>query len=207
MRPPTTYCTKEAEGKIMYHMHESLLSGYLGKHKTREWVTQLFYWFGVREDCNLWVEKYDTCASVRSLHKTPELPLDKCPLGHNGQIGKKYPWPSSTDTKGKSLHTAGRRSLHKVGGTLCSARPNSNCMSWVDTEWSNCQVWLPELCTVCKTRTSPGNPRCNGQAEPFNRTLLKMIKPYLKGEQRNWNMHLGGCLAAAYWGTIHESTR
>ena len=46
-----------------------------------------------------------------------------------------------------------------------------------------------ELCKsleIQKTRTSPGNPRCNSQAECFNRTLLKMIKAYLKGEQRNW---------------------
>ena len=56
-----------------------------------------------------------------------------------------------------------------------------------------------------RTRTSPGNPRCNGQTECFNRTLLKMIKAYLKGEQRNWDKHLG-CLAAAYRGARHEST-
>ena len=42
-------------------------------------------------------------------------------------------------------------------------------------------------------------------AECFNRTLLKMIKAYLKGEQRNWDKHLG-CLSAAYQGIIHEST-
>ena len=44
---------------------------------------------------------------------------------------------------------------------------------------------LCKLLEIHKTRTSPGNPRCNGQAECFNRTLLKMIKAYLKGEQRN----------------------
>ena len=66
-------------------------------------------------------------------------------------------------------------------------------------------VELCKLLEIQKTRTSPGNPRCNGQAECFNRTLLKMIKVYLKGEQRNWDKHLG-CLAAAYQGTIHEST-
>ena len=64
---------------------------------------------------------------------------------------------------------------------------------------------LCQLQEIQKTRTSPGNPRCNGQAECFNRTLLKMIKAYLMGEQRNWDKHLG-CLAAAYRGTRHEST-
>ena len=64
---------------------------------------------------------------------------------------------------------------------------------------------LCQLLEIQKTRTSAGNPRCNGQAECFNRTLLKMIKAYLKGEQRNWDKHLG-CLAVAYRGTRHEST-
>ena len=41
---------------------------------------------------------------------------------------------------------------------------------------------LCKLLEIQNTRTSTGNPRCNGQAECFNRTLLKMIKAYLKGE-------------------------
>ena len=43
------------------------------------------------------------------------------------------------------------------------------------------------------------------QVEHFNRTLVGMIKSYLKGQQHNWDQHLG-CLAAAYWATPHEST-
>ena len=64
---------------------------------------------------------------------------------------------------------------------------------------------LCHLLEIHKTRTSPGNPRCNEQAEWFNQTLLKMIIAYLKGEQRNWDKHLG-FLAGAYWAMIHEST-
>ena len=32
--------------EIMYQMHESLLIGHLGKHKTRKCIIQHFYWFG-----------------------------------------------------------------------------------------------------------------------------------------------------------------
>lgn len=59
---------------------------------------------------------------------------------------------------------------------------------------------------VRKTRTSVRNPRGNGQVERFNRTLLRMIKAYLCGEQRDWDLHLG-CLAGAYRATPNESTR
>ena len=35
---------------------------------------------------------------------------------------------------------------------------------------------LCRLLEIRKTRTTPGNPRCNGQTERFNKTLLRMIK-------------------------------
>ena len=66
-----------------------------------------------------------------------------------------------------------------------------------------------ELCRMLeirKTRTSARNPRGDGQAERFNRTLLRMIKAYLCGEQTEWDLHLG-CLAGAYRATPNESTR
>ena len=62
-----------------------------------------------------------------------------------------------------------------------------------------------QLLEIRKTQSSPGNPRCNGQIERFNSTLLKMIKDYLKGQQTDWHKHLG-CLAGAYRGIIHKST-
>ena len=66
-----------------------------------------------------------------------------------------------------------------------------------------------ELCRtleIKKTRSSARNPKGNGQVERNNRTLLKMIKAFLKGEQSDWDQHLG-CLAGAYRATPHEATR
>lgn len=64
---------------------------------------------------------------------------------------------------------------------------------------------LCRLLEIRKTRTSPGNPKCNGQTERFNKTLIRMIKAFLKGQQRDWDRNLG-CLAAAYRSSRHEST-
>ena len=66
-----------------------------------------------------------------------------------------------------------------------------------------------ELCRmleVRKTRTSVRNPRGNGQAERFSRTLLRMIKAYLCGEQKEGDLHLG-CLAGAYRATPNEAIK
>ena len=65
---------------------------------------------------------------------------------------------------------------------------------------------LCRLLEVKKTRTSPRNPRGNGQTERYNRTLLKMIKAYLTGEQEDWDLNLG-CLAGAYNATPNESSK
>ncbi len=64
---------------------------------------------------------------------------------------------------------------------------------------------LCRLLEVRKTRTSVCNPRCNGQAERFNRTLMRMVKAYLKGGKTEWDQNLG-CLAAAYRATPNETT-
>ena len=65
---------------------------------------------------------------------------------------------------------------------------------------------LCRMLEIKKTRTSARNPRCNGQTERFNRTLVRIIKAYLKNEQTGWDLHLG-CLAAAYRSTPHESSQ
>ena len=67
---------------------------------------------------------------------------------------------------------------------------------------------IADLChmlDIRKTRTSPGRPQGNGQTERFNRTLIRMVKCFLKGEQTHWDRHLG-CLAGAYRQSRHDST-
>ena len=65
---------------------------------------------------------------------------------------------------------------------------------------------LCKLMEVRKTRTSVRNPKGNGQVENFNKTLVRMIKAYVKGEQENWNLNLG-CLAAAFRVTPSASSK
>ena len=60
---------------IMYSMHNSILSGHLGKKKTTEKSLQRFYWFGLRDDINIWIRKCDICAANKRPQKTPRAPL------------------------------------------------------------------------------------------------------------------------------------
>ena len=66
-----------------------------------------------------------------------------------------------------------------------------------------------EMCRMLemkKSRTSPRNPKGNSQSERFNRTLLRMIKAYLRGSQKYWDLHIA-CLAGAYRATPNEATK
>ena len=49
---------------------------------------------------------------------------------------------------------------------------------------SNIFKELCEMLEIRKTRSSPRNPKSNGQPERFNRSLLPMIRSYLKGPAR-----------------------
>jgi hypothetical protein len=58
---------------------------------------------------------------------------------------------------------------------------------------------------IRKTRSSPRHPICNGQVERYNKTLVSMIKAYIRDEQTEWDQNLG-CLSGAYRSTVHETT-
>ncbi len=62
---------------------------------------------------------------------------------------------------------------------------------------------------VTRNKEKPHKPKKskgNGQTERFNRTLVKMVKAYLTGEQDEWDLNLG-CIAGAYRSTSSETTK
>ena len=63
-------------------MHNSIISGHLGRKKTLEKLLQRFFWYGVREDVYMWIIKLrDVCATIKPLHKVPRAPLGKMQVG------------------------------------------------------------------------------------------------------------------------------
>ena len=66
---------------ILYHMHEGLLSGHLGKQKTQERLLARCYWFGIRNDLDLWIDRCDNCAAIKKPPRPPKAPLGQMPVG------------------------------------------------------------------------------------------------------------------------------
>jgi hypothetical protein len=45
--------------------HNSVLSGHLDKKKTKEKLSQRFFWFEMREDINIWIQQCEICCAIK----------------------------------------------------------------------------------------------------------------------------------------------
>lgn len=213
--------------EICKQMHNSLLFGHLGKKKTREKALQQYYWYGIREEINNWVDRCDMCGAVKKTPKTPRAPLGDMRVGAPmDRISTDILGPLPRTPRGNKYILVVTDHFTKwveifaipdFSATTCANKildeviARFGCPLYIHSDQGTnyeSQIFsdLCKLLEIKKTRTSPGNPRCNGQTERFNSTLLKMIKAYLKGEQTDWDIHLG-CLSSAYRSTPNETTR
>ena len=212
--------------EVFLQMHNTLLSGHLGAGKTRGKTTQRFYWFEMREDLNNWVKQCDICAVNKAPSKKPCAPLGSMIVGapldriaidvmgplpitprknryvlvitdHFTKWVEIFPIPDQTAVTCANILL--NEIIARFGTPLdLHSDQGRNFESEIFSE-------LCRLLEIRKTRTSARHPQCNGQVERFNKTMIKMIKSYLRGEQTNWDLNLG-CLTAAYRATPHEST-
>ena len=213
--------------EVLFQMHNSLVSGHLGCKKTKEKILQRFYWYSLKDEVVLHIQKCDTCAADKRPPKVPRAPMGSLRVGAPGDcIATDYLGPLPITDRGHMYillftdHFTKNVEVIPVGdmtAEVCAKK----LLNEVISRWG-CPLSIhsdqgrtyesrvfKELCRMLeirKTRTSARNPRGNGQAERFNRILLRMIKAYLCGEQTEWDLHLG-CLAGAYRATPNESTR
>ena len=216
----------EMKEEVLKNMHNSVMSGHLGKNKTKEKLVQRFYWYEMKEDIRIWISQCDICAANKPPQKSSRAPLGKMPVG--GPIDRlatdligplpitprnnRYiltvtdyftKWVEVFPVPDQTAATCANLILNEVicrfGSPLSVHSDQGRCYE---------SVIFQELCEILdirKTRTSPRNPKCNGQVERFNRSLISMVKSYLRGEQTNWDTNLG-CLAGAYRASPHETT-
>ena len=70
--------------EVLFQMHDSLLSGHMGLKKTKEKILQRFYWYSLKDDVAIYIQKCDTCAADKRPNKTPRAPLGSLRFGAPG---------------------------------------------------------------------------------------------------------------------------
>jgi hypothetical protein len=62
--------------------HNSKLSGHFGRKKTLQRIRREFYWFEMREDVAIWMQRCDVCAQSKVTNTKPKAPLGSIPVGN-----------------------------------------------------------------------------------------------------------------------------
>ena len=213
--------------EVLHQMHNSVLSGHLGCKKTKAKIIQRFYWYSLRDDIKLHIQKCDVCAADKKPTKVLKAPLGQFNAGAPGDcVATDYLGPLPVTGRGNRYILLLTDHFTKyveiipvpdMTAEICAQKilnefisrwgcPLSVHSDQGRTYESQVFKQLCRMLEIRKTRTSPRHPQGNGQSERFNRTLLRMVKAYLCGEQRDWDLHLG-CLAGAYRATPNESTK
>ena len=188
--------------EILKLMHDSPISGHLGKKKTCARVLQHFYWCGVGDDVQNWIRQCDTCGSIKAPPRRYRAPLGAMPVGAPlDRLGTDFLGPLPLTPRGNRhilvvtdyftkwveiFAVPDQTAVTTAEVILNEVIARFGCPYEIHSDQGRnfeSQIFA-ELCRlleVRKTRTSPGNPKCNGQTERFNKTLIRLIKAYLKG--------------------------
>ena len=206
------------QGDVLHHIHKGLLGGHLGKWRTTERVLQNYYSFDMWTDVDLYVMQCEQCQKVKEPTKHPWAPLGQLPVGGPLDcVGVDILGPLPLSRKWNQYIMVAID--HFTKWTEIIAIPNQSadtCMEYLLNEFfarfgtpttllsdqgtnfeSKLLAAVCQLLEIRKLRTVPNNPKCNGMVERMNQTIIRMIKCFIKGEQDQWDRHLG-CLAGAY---------
>ena len=62
-----------------------------------------------------------------------------------------------------------------------------------------------DLLKIVKTRTTPYRTSANGQVERINRTILQILRCFIRGQQEDWGLHLA-TIGMAIRSTVNRQT-
>ena len=167
-----------------------MFAGHLGRKKTKLKISH--YWFEMRETINIYLTQCDICEANKSPSKLPRAPLGVIPVGvpldrnatdllgplPETPRGNKYSltvtdyftkWVEFFPVPDQTAFTCAQIIINEVICRLgCPLAIHSDQGSNFESEIFK---QLCEILEIRKTRTSPRNPKCNGQTERFNRSM------------------------------------
>ena len=203
--------------EVLTHCHDMKLGGHLGKDNTLVKVKQSCFWYNMKLDCDLHVKTCAVCnRNKKGLkhHRAPlgkyhaGAPLDRVHIDILGPIttsenGNRYVlmlvdqftkwlecWPLPNQTAEIVASRVVKGFISRFG---CPLEIHSDQGSNFDSALFKSVCSLLE---ITKTHTTPYRPSTNGQMERYNRTLLQVIRCYIRAKQKIWDQDLEELTAA-----------
>lgn len=212
--------------RILHCCHDMKSSAHLGQDKTLQLAKQHYMWYQMSQDCREYVQSCSVCNKNKKSSVKHKAPLRRHHAGspmervHLDILG-----PFTPSEHGNVYVLVMIDQFTKW--IECAALPNQTALSiakkfllhFIVTFESPLSVHTDQgrnfdgdlfkaMCSalqITKTRTSPYHPSSNWQVERYDRVLLQMIRCYIEGKVRNWDVDLP-LLVMALHATENRST-
>ena len=212
-------------GQVLQSCHNNLFSAHLGVRKTVDKIRQRFHWPGLRRDVKQHIRSCAICTANKMPYRKFRAqladfrvgaPMDRValdllgpvPMSNNGNchilvlvdyFTRVEAFPIPDQCAETVAHKMVCDFICRFGTPLeIHSDQGRNFESQLFQQ-------VCQLLEVTKTRSSPYHPSGNGLVERFNRTLGSMIRSYLDGSDKDWDLYIP-LLTAAYRATVHPST-
>ena len=218
---------KSLQQEILITLHENLEAGHTGKYKMTTTALQKFYWKGMRNDIQNWVDTCITCQMRKNPRRTQTIPnssippaatafdfvvidvvkLTKTPRGNNAALVISdffTRWPEAFPIKDEKAITIAKIMVDEI---ICHYGAPLVLLSDRGTNFLShiCQA-IYKIFAIQKRNTTAFNPQCNGLCEKLNGTLVDIMAKYTQNNQKDWDLYLPFALLA-YRSSVHTTTK
>ena len=212
--------------EVMSLNHDIPLTGHMGITKTIARIKKSYTWYGLSRDVELFVKSCSACNKNKKAPVKPKAPLGQYNAGsplervHIDILGPFTPSTRGNQyvlmivdqfTKWLECFPLSHQTAEEVAKCVVDEFISRfGCPLEIHTDQGRnfdgkLFASVCELLQIAKTRTTPYRPCSNGQVERYNRTILQLIRCFLRGNQQTWDEHLQQ-LAGAVRSTINRNT-
>ena len=202
---------KSMRDEVMHYCHNVKSAGHPGITRTFARLHHIVFWPGMREDCKIYVKSCPECSRQKKASRQSRAKLGSFHAGapvervHLDILGPFSPSSSGCEyilmlvcqfTKWMEAYPLPDCRAETVARTVVDHFISRfGCPNIIHTDQgsnftSSLFKSVCELLEITKTRTTPYRPCSNGQVERYNRTLLAIIRCYLKEGFSDWDKDL-----------------
>ena len=214
------------QNTLFEHCHDHPSAGHMGMNKTLERMKRYAIWYKMQESCLVYVKSCAVCNRQKKPHRKPKAhqvcyhsgsPLERIHIDILGPLvetprGNQYVLVVVDQfTKWVECYALPDQTAERVASTLVTEFIGRlGCpLELHSDQGRNFESHLfrnvCKMLQIAKTRTTPYRPSANGQVERMNRTILQILRCFIKDQQTDWDLHLG-TVGMAIRSTVNRQT-